>query len=122
MFESLSSQLDDVFRRLRGRGTISEGNIKDAMGEVRRALLQADVNFRVAKNFVKTVEEKAIGQSVVRSISPGQQVVKIVHDELVELMEEARRNSTSMAIRRSSCSSVCRGPVRRRRQRSSRVS
>ncbi len=86
MFESLSSQLDDVFRRLRGRGTISEGNIKDAMGEVRRALLQADVNFRVAKNFVKTVEEKAIGQSVVRSISPGQQVVKIVHDELVELM------------------------------------
>lgn len=86
MFESLSSQLDDVFRRLRGRGTISEGNIKDAMGEVRRALLQADVNFRVAKGFVKSVEEKAIGQAVVKSISPGQQVVKIVHDELVALM------------------------------------
>jgi signal recognition particle subunit SRP54 len=86
MFESLSTQLDSVFRRLRGRGKLSEGNVKDALGEVRKALLQADVNFRVAKSFVKSVEAKAIGQAVTQSITPGQQVVKIVHDELVELM------------------------------------
>jgi signal recognition particle subunit SRP54 len=86
MFESLSGQLDDIFRRLRGRGKLSRGNIKDALGEVRKALLQADVNFHVAKGFVKSVEEKAVGQDVVRSISPGQQVVKLVHDELALLM------------------------------------
>ena len=86
MFESLAGQLDDIFRRLRGRGKLSSGNIKDALGEVRKALLQADVNFRVAKSFVKAVEEKALGQNIVKSITPGQQVVKLVHDELVAIM------------------------------------
>jgi signal recognition particle subunit SRP54 len=86
MLESLSSALDDVFRRLRGRGALSPGNVKDALGEVRKALLAADVNFHVAKEFVKRVEHLAVGQEVLRSISPGQQVVKIVFDELVKLM------------------------------------
>lgn len=86
MLESLSTALDDIFRRLRGRGTLSPGNVKDALGEVRKALLAADVNFHVAKEFVKRVEHLAVGQEVLRSLSPGQQVVKIVHDELVRLM------------------------------------
>ncbi|OQB41384.1 MAG: Signal recognition particle protein [Candidatus Latescibacteria bacterium ADurb.Bin168] len=86
MLESLSSALDDIFRRLRGRGALSPGNVKDALGEVRKALLAADVNFHVAKEFVKRVEHLAVGQEVLRSISPGQQVVKIVYDELVRLM------------------------------------
>ena len=86
MFENLSGALDDIFRRLRGRGKLSQGNIKDALGEVRKALLAADVNYHVAKDFVKRVEQQAIGQDVLRSLSPGQQVVKLVYDELVKLM------------------------------------
>ena len=86
MFENLTGALEGVFRNLRGRGKLSQGNIKDALGQVRKALLKADVNFKVAKSFVKEVEAKAIGQDVIRSISPGQQVTKIVHNELVTLM------------------------------------
>ena len=86
MFENLSGALGTVFRNLRGRGRLSEGNVKDALGEVRKALLAADVNYRVAKEFVKSVEQKALGQDVLRSITPGQQIVKIVNDELVNLM------------------------------------
>jgi signal recognition particle subunit SRP54 len=86
MFENLTSALDSVFRNLRGRGKLSAGNVKEALGQVRKALLAADVNFRVAKSFVRNVEQKAVGQEVLRSISPGQLVVKIVHDELVALM------------------------------------
>ncbi len=86
MFDSLSNRLQDVFKNLRGHGTLSEENIRDAMREVRLALLEADVNFRVVKDFVAAVTEKAVGQEVLRSLEPGQQVIKIVHQELVELL------------------------------------
>ncbi len=86
MFDNLSDKLESVFKRLSGKGILSEKNIKDAMREVRQALLEADVNYKVARDFVKAVQEKAVGQEVLKSIDPGQQVVKIVHDELVALL------------------------------------
>jgi signal recognition particle subunit SRP54 len=86
MFDNLSDKLESVFKRLSGKGILSEKNIKDAMREVRQALLEADVNYKVARDFVKAVQERAVGQEVLRSIDPGQQVVKIVHDELVALL------------------------------------
>jgi signal recognition particle subunit SRP54 len=86
VFESLSAKLDSIFSRLRGHGKLTEANIKDAMREVRLALLEADVNFQVVKDFVERVRDKALGQEVMRSLTPGQQVVKIVRDELTALM------------------------------------
>lgn len=86
MFENLTDRLEGVFKKLRGHGKLTEENIKDAMREVRMALLEADVNFTVAKKFVATVTEKAVGQEVSKSLSPGQQVIKIVHEELVQLL------------------------------------
>ena len=86
MFESLSDRLNTVFKDLRGHGRLTDENIQEAMREVRMALLEADVNFKVVKEFVSSVATKAVGQEVVQSLSPGQQVVKIVHDELVELL------------------------------------
>jgi signal recognition particle subunit SRP54 len=86
MFENLSDRLEGVFKKLRGHGKLSQENIAEAMGEVRTALLEADVNFTVARNFVTAVTEKAIGKEVSSSLSPGQQVIKIVHQELVELL------------------------------------
>ena len=86
MFGNLSDKLDGIFKKIRGRGKLSESNIKDSMREIRQALLEADVNYKVAKNFVKAVQEKALGTTVLESIEPGQQIVKIVHDQLVELL------------------------------------
>ncbi len=86
MFETISEKFSGVFKRLSGKAILSEKNIAEAMGEVRLALLEADVNFKVVKSFVDTVTKKSLGEKVLRSISPGQQVIKIVHDELVELM------------------------------------
>ncbi len=86
MFENLTDRLEGVFKKLRGHGKLTEENIQEAMQEVRRALLEADVNFKVVKEFVAAVTEKAVGKEVFSSLSPGQQVVKIVHDELVELL------------------------------------
>jgi signal recognition particle subunit SRP54 len=86
MFENLTDRLEGVFKRLRGHGILTEENIREAMGEVRTALLEADVNFKVAKDFVATVTQKAIGREVTQTLSPGQQVIKVVHDELVELL------------------------------------
>ena len=86
MFDSLTDKLDNVFKKLRGAGRLSEKNIQDSMREVRQALLEADVNYKVAKRFVKAVQEKAVGEEVLKSIEPGQQVIKIVHDELVQLL------------------------------------
>ena len=86
MFESLSAKLDGIFSQLRGRGKLTETNIKDATREIRLALLEADVNFQVVKDFVQRVREQALGQEVMRSLTPGQQVVKIVRDELTTLM------------------------------------
>ncbi len=86
MFSNLTDKLDLAFKKIRGLGKITEKNIKESMREVRQALLEADVNFKVARRFVKSVEEKAIGTEVLKSIDPGQHIVKIVHDELVELL------------------------------------
>lgn len=86
MFSRLSDKLQDVFKDLRGHGRISESNVNDALREVRMALLEADVHFKVAKDFVARVKDKALGQDVLRSITPGQQIVKIFHDELASLL------------------------------------
>jgi len=86
MFDTLSDRLTGVFDRLRGRGALNEGDVREAMREVRVALLEADVALPVARKFIDAVTEKAVGQSVLRSVTPGQQVVKIVHDELVEML------------------------------------
>lgn len=86
MFDSLSQKLNKVFRDLRGYGKLSEDNIKDALREIKLALLEADVNYKVVKDFIKSVKEKSLGVEVLQSITPGQQVVKIVHDEMIELM------------------------------------
>jgi signal recognition particle subunit SRP54 len=86
MFESLGEKLDAVFRRLRGHGTLTEKNIEEALREVRLALLEADVNFRVVKDFIERVKGQALGQEVLASLSPGQQVIKVVHNELVALL------------------------------------
>src|SRR5213078_2941162 len=86
MFSQLGDKLQDIFKELRGHGTISELNIDAALRQVRLALLEADVDFQVAKKFIARVKEKALGETVLRSIRPGQQVVKIFHDELTALL------------------------------------
>src|SRR6185369_7381468 len=86
MFDTLSGKLQSAFKNLRGLGKISETNISDSLREVRMALLDADVNFKVARDFIERVKTKALGQEVVQSIQPGQQIIKIIHDELVELL------------------------------------
>src|SRR5438477_10807298 len=86
MFSQLGDKLQDIFKDLRGHGTISESNINDALRQVRLALLEADVDFQVAKNFVARVKDKARGDEGLRSITPGQQIVKICHDELTVLL------------------------------------
>jgi signal recognition particle subunit SRP54 len=86
MFDSIKNTLDSVFSGFRKRGKLTEDNIKEGMRQIRRALLEADVNIEVAREFVKTCTEKAIGQEIVKSVQPTQQIVKIVHDELVALM------------------------------------
>lgn len=86
MFEVLTEKLENVFRKLSGKGVITEGNISDALKEIKLALLEADVNYKVVKDFIDHVKAKALGQEVLRSITPAQQIVKIVHDELVGLL------------------------------------
>ncbi len=86
MFDSLSDKLQKVFRDLRGLGKISETNVTDSLREVRLALLDADVNFKVARDFIEKVRSQALGQEVVASVQPGQQIIKIIHDELVTLL------------------------------------
>jgi len=86
MFDQLTERLQGAFRTLTGRGRLTESNIADALREVRRALLEADVNYKVARDFVENVRTRAVGEDVVRSVTPGQQVVQIVHDELVRLL------------------------------------
>ena len=86
MFEELSEKLDTVLGRFRARGLLTEPMIREGLREVRRVLLEADVNFQVAKDFLSRVEEKATGEKLLKSVAPGQQVVKVVYDELVELL------------------------------------
>src|SRR2546422_9001485 len=86
MFESLSDKLQSVFSRLRGKGRLSEQDVNEALREVRLALLEADVNFKVVKDLVAKIKERAIGQDVMESLTPAQMVVKIVDEELTELL------------------------------------
>ena len=94
VFESLSDKLNKVFKSLRGKGKLSEADIKAAMREVKLALLEADVNFKVVKAFVAAVSERAVGADVMESLTPGQQVIKIVHEELIALMGETNAKLT----------------------------
>ena len=86
MFDNLSDRLEQAFKKLKGQGRISEINISETLKEIRRALVDADVNYKIAKSFTENVKDKAIGQQVIKSVSPGQMMVKIVYDELVQLM------------------------------------
>ena len=85
-FEGLSSRLQDITRRIKGEARITESNMKDMLREVKLALLEADVNYKIVKEFIASVQEKALGQDVMKSLKPGEQVVKIVRDELTELL------------------------------------
>lgn len=89
MFDSLSGKLQSAFKNLRGLGKISDANVGDSLREVRQALLEADVNFKVARDFIERVKTKSIGQEVLLSVQPGQQMIKIIHDELVDLLGSA---------------------------------
>ncbi|MFW6415675.1 MAG: signal recognition particle protein, partial [Thermodesulfobacteriota bacterium] len=86
MFDSLSERLESVFKKFKGQGRLDENNIQDGLREVRLALLEADVNYKVVKDFVAKVQERALGQEVLSSLTPGQQVIKIVHEEMVSLL------------------------------------
>ena len=85
-FEGLSSRLQAITRKLGGKARITESDLKEVMREVKLALLEADVNYKIVKKFVNTVQEKALGQDVLKSLTPGQQVIKIVRDEMTELL------------------------------------
>jgi len=91
MFESLSEKLSRTFKKLRGQGRLTEKNIEEALKEVRMALLEADVNYKVVKKFVEDIRQSAMGQEVLDSLTPGQQVIKIVHEELIRLMGGTRQ-------------------------------
>ncbi len=91
MFDNLSGRLNGVFKRLKSHGALTEADINEALREVRLALLEADVNYRVVKDFIKRIKERALGQEVMESLTPGQQVVKIVHEELIDLLGKRNR-------------------------------
>ncbi len=97
MLDNLSEKLDSVFSKLRGRGRLTEENIKEALREVRLVLLEADVNFKVVKDFVAAVRERAVGEDVLKSLTPAQQVIKVVRDELGRLMGEGECNALDLA-------------------------
>ncbi|HIJ21154.1 MAG TPA: signal recognition particle protein, partial [Deltaproteobacteria bacterium] len=90
MFESLSDKLNGVFKKLTGRGRLTEKNIQDALKEVRLALLEADVHYKVVKELVSDIRNRAVGQEVLESLTPGQQIIKIVNEELTRLMGDAQ--------------------------------
>jgi signal recognition particle subunit SRP54 len=99
MFDNLSEKLELVFKKLRGQGVMTEENIKEALREVRLVLLEADVNFKVVKDFVEKVRQRAVGTDVMKSLSPGQQVIKIVNDELIVMMGGGENNSLDLAAK-----------------------
>jgi len=98
MFETLSQKLEAVFKKLRGQGKITVENVAESLREVRRVLLDADVNLQVAKQFIDNVQQRAVGQDVLSSITPGQQIIKIIHDEIVKLLGETRADITDAQI------------------------
>ena len=112
-FDSLTEKLQNVFKNLRSKGRLTEEDVKAALKEVKMALLEADVNFKVVKNFVKTIQERAVGQDVLNSLTPGQMVVKLVNEELVTLMGS---DTTEIALKPSSEISVILMPVKRQQQ------
>src|SRR5512136_2269973 len=99
MFENLSDKIEGVFKKLRGQGVMTEDNIREALREVRLVLLEADVNFKVVKDFVEKVRARAVGTEVLKSLSPGQQVIKIVNDELIAMMGGGEDNSLNLAAK-----------------------
>lgn len=99
MFDTLSEKFEDIFKKLRGQGRLTEENIQEALREVRLVLLEADVNFKVVKDFVANVRERAVGQDVLKSLTPGQQVIKVVRDELGRLMGEGEDNHLDLGAR-----------------------
>ncbi|MBQ2031379.1 MAG: signal recognition particle protein [Lachnospiraceae bacterium] len=96
-FENLSDKLQNVFKRLRGKGRLSENDVKEAMREVKLALLEADVNFKVVKQFIASVTERAVGQDVLNSLTPGQMVIKIVNEEMISLMGDSTTEITMVS-------------------------
>ena len=102
-FDNLTEKLQNVFKNLRSKGRLTEDDVKAALKEVKMALLEADVNFKVVKNFVKTVQERAVGQDVLNSLTPGQMVIKLVNEELVHLMGS---ETTEIALKPSNEISV----------------
>ncbi|MFQ3548917.1 MAG: signal recognition particle receptor subunit alpha [Armatimonadota bacterium] len=86
MFESLSDKLQNVFKKLRSHGSLTENDVNESLREIRLVLLEADVNFKVVKDFVARIKEKAIGQDIFKGLNPAQQVIKIVNEELIELL------------------------------------
>ncbi len=98
MFEDLTQKLELVFKKLRGEGKISEANVSESLREVRRVLLDADVNYKVVKEFIGEVQQRAVGQEVLRSLTPGQLIIKIIHDQLVTLMGTASAGITFSAM------------------------
>lgn len=107
MFDNLSDKLDAVFKKLRGHGHLTEKQIKETMREIRLVLLEADVNFRVVRDFVATVSERAVGQDVLKSLTPAQQVIKIVREELARLMGEGEDNGLQLAAKPPVSLMVC---------------
>src|SRR5881394_3098523 len=101
MFDILSGKLQNAFRNLRGLGKISESNVSESLREVRLALLDADVNFKVVRDFLARVQGKYLGKEVIQSIHPGQQIIKIIYDELVELLGSA--NAGLELVNQPSC-------------------
>ncbi len=97
-FESLADKLQNVFKNLRGKGRLSEADVKAALKEVKMALLEADVSFKVVKQFINAVQTRAVGEDVLESLTPGQMVIKIVNEELVRLMGS---ETTEIALKAS---------------------
>ena len=113
MFESLSDRLQNAFKKISAKGIVREADVDIALKEVRMALLEADVNFTVVKNFVARIRERAIGAEVLQSLTPDQQVIKIVHDELLNLLGEPAPGPGARIDRRALVRSVaCQVPVR----------
>ncbi len=98
MFESITQKLEVVFKKLRGQGKISEENVAESLREVRRVLLDADVNYKVAKQFIEDVQKRAVGQEVLSSITPGQQIIKIIFDEMVQLLGQSKADVASSNV------------------------
>ena len=98
MFDQLTQRLEEAFKNLRGQGRITEKSLDESLREIRRALLEADVNYKVAKAFLQRIREQASGQRVLRSLTPGQQVIKIVRDELIKVLQSNGVSTIEPAI------------------------